>query len=121
MTQPIWFKDLINRLDTDFLEDYEERAAIMQFDGGLSRDHAECLALLNIFRKHPMAQAGLSVVKAELDGDTEFIVTTNKESACQLLSAIGCEITVQNDLASVVDSEFDGTARLAKFAILFEG
>jgi hypothetical protein len=29
-------------MEPDLREDFEERAAIMQYDGGLPRDHAEC-------------------------------------------------------------------------------
>jgi hypothetical protein len=53
--QIYWINDLIDRLEPDLREDFEERAAIMEYDGGLPRDHAECLALLNILRKHPDA------------------------------------------------------------------
>lgn len=43
-------KDLLTHLDETQRELWEERAAIMQYDGGLTRDHAECLALLCIIR-----------------------------------------------------------------------
>ena len=33
---------------TDWAEEYEERAAIMEFDGGLSRDDAEYMAQMRI-------------------------------------------------------------------------
>jgi hypothetical protein len=48
-------EELLNRLDEDQREDFEERAAIMQYDGKMPRDHAECLALLDLIRRHPMA------------------------------------------------------------------
>ena len=38
-------EELLTHLNADQREDFEERAAIMQYDGGLRRDHAECLAL----------------------------------------------------------------------------
>lgn len=53
--QPDWIFEMLDRLDADLSEEWEERAAIMQFDCGLPRDHAELLALLAIVRKHPMA------------------------------------------------------------------
>jgi hypothetical protein len=93
----------------------------MEFDGGLSREHAECLALLNVLMRNPMALPGLSPLKAELEGDTHFIVTTDAQATFQHLSSIGCNITELTDLAEVLDSEFGGTASLAKIAILYEG
>ena len=53
--QPDWIIEMLDRLEPDLREDYEERAGVMEYDGGLPRDHAECLALLNIIRKHPAA------------------------------------------------------------------
>nr|WP_316640027.1 hypothetical protein [uncultured Roseateles sp.] len=43
---------IVERLDANLKEAFEERAAIMEFDAGLSRDHAECLALLELIRLH---------------------------------------------------------------------
>ena len=54
--------DLVNRLDEPLRDLYEERAGIMQFDAGLSREHAECLALLNLYRDHPMEILGILVL-----------------------------------------------------------
>ncbi len=45
--------DMINFLDAGQREDFEERAGIIEFDGKLSRGHAECLALLDVLRRHP--------------------------------------------------------------------
>jgi hypothetical protein len=82
MNRPLTFtEELLTRLDADLREEYEERAAIMEYDGGLPREFAENLALLNIFWRHPNALLELSVLKAELNGDTEFIVTTNVQNA----------------------------------------
>lgn len=53
MSQPDWIIEMLNRLNSDLRGEWEERAAIMEFDGGLPRDHAELLALLNIIINHP--------------------------------------------------------------------
>ena len=45
--------DMINFLDAGQREDFEERAGIIEFDAKLSRAHAECLALLDVLRRHP--------------------------------------------------------------------
>ena len=56
--------DIVNQLDGKLREDFEERAGIMEFDGQLDRAHAECLALLEVLRRHPdaLAQSGTSQV-----------------------------------------------------------
>ena len=51
--QPDWIIEMLNRLDTCLYEEWEERASIMQYDGKLPRDHAECLALLYLLKKYP--------------------------------------------------------------------
>ena len=45
--------DLVSRLDSGLREAFEERAAIREFEGGLSRDLAEALALLDVIRQYP--------------------------------------------------------------------
>jgi len=46
---------LVTRLSTEQREEFEERAGIIEFDGGKPRAHAECLALLNVIKNHPAA------------------------------------------------------------------
>ncbi len=45
--------DLVSLLDANLREAYEERAAIMEFDGGVNRELAEALALLQVITAHP--------------------------------------------------------------------
>ena len=45
--------DLVSRLDAGLREAFEERAAIREFDGGISRELAEALALLDVIRQYP--------------------------------------------------------------------
>ena len=48
-------KSLVERLVANLREAFEERAALMEFEGGLERDHAEALALLDLIRMDPVA------------------------------------------------------------------
>lgn len=43
---------LLQLLDEGQREAFEERAGIIEFSAGLSRGHAECLALLEVIRGH---------------------------------------------------------------------
>jgi len=47
--------EMVAKLSPALREDFEERAAIMEFDAELPRDHAECLALLDVLNRHPCA------------------------------------------------------------------
>jgi hypothetical protein len=44
---------LVARLDDNLREAFEERAGIMQFEAGKSRELAEALALLDVIRLYP--------------------------------------------------------------------
>ena len=49
---------IVELLDTDLLagllEEYYERAAIMEFDGRLSREEAQCMALIDVLHRHKL-------------------------------------------------------------------
>ena len=45
--------EIVKLLDENQREDFEERAAIIEFDANLPRGHAECLALLDVLRRNP--------------------------------------------------------------------
>lgn len=47
--------EMVSKLDPALREEFEERAAIMEFEGAMLRDHAECLALLDVLHRHPEA------------------------------------------------------------------
>lgn len=47
--------EMVAKLSPALREDFQERAAIMEFDAGMPRDHAECLALLDVLNRHPCA------------------------------------------------------------------
>lgn len=54
-------------------EAYEERAAIMEFDGGLSRDEAERKALATAIRAQELQAAGWSPWNAEVRARSEAL------------------------------------------------
>ncbi len=45
--------DIVNTFDDDLREEFEERAGIIEFESQLERAHAECLALIDVLRRHP--------------------------------------------------------------------
>ena len=104
--------ELVTCLDDDLREDFEERAGIMEVDGQLPRAHAECLALLDLFRRHPSVLSGVTVLEIELDGGTEWLLTTDLTYARRYLADVGGnEIAVRN-LAEVLLTQYGGIAVL---------
>ena len=49
--------EMVSLLDAALRDDFEERAGIIEFDAQVPRAHAECLALLDVLRRHPDALA----------------------------------------------------------------
>lgn len=106
--QPDWVLALIDSLPPDQREAFEERAAIMQFDGRLGREHAEVLALLDVLRQ----VSGVQAIRAEIDGGTNWMVTTDLLYARQYLQDIhAVEIGVV-ELAEVIHEQYGGLAML---------
>ena len=55
--------DIVSQLDPDWREEFEERAAIIEFDGKVPRAHAECLALIDVLLRHPEALTNSGTAK----------------------------------------------------------
>ena len=45
--------EIAAHLNANQLEEFEERAGIIEFEAGVQRDLAEALALLCVLRRHP--------------------------------------------------------------------
>lgn len=104
---------LVQRLSTDLREDYEERAAIMEFDALLPRDLAEALALLDVIQRHPDALLGLSMLRVVERGKVRFVITRNAESTRRALLSVGCHVSLPLLLQQTFQHEFNGWAWLS--------
>ena len=104
--------ELVERLDASQREAWEERAGIMQFDGGLPRGHAECLALLDLLCRHPAMLSGISVLQIELDGGTEWLLTTDLQYARRYVADVGGHEIAERHLPDVLLTQYGGVAVL---------
>lgn len=103
---------MVNQLDAVRREDFEERAGIIEFEATLPRAHAECLALLDVLHRHPAAVSKVAVLEAELDGATQWLLTTDLQFTRQYLADLGgTEIDVL-DPADVIETQYGGIAQL---------
>jgi len=111
--------DITKLFDSNLREDFEERAGIMEFDGNLPRAHAECLALIDVLSRYPNVLSGVRAMHFELNGETQWLLTTDIElSRKRLIELGGFEIDTPN-LFEVINQDFEGTAMLttARFAL----
>ena len=104
--------ELVERLDANQREDFEERAAIMQFDGGLPRGHAEALAMLDLLCRQPAILSGISVLQIELDGGTEWLLTTDLPYARRYITDVGGHEVAVRHLTDVLLTQYGGVAVL---------
>lgn len=104
--------DLLDRLDADCREAFEERAGIVEFDAGLDRAHAEALALLDVIRLHPLCLSGITALQIELDGATEWLLTSNVDFARSYLATIHAKEIAMVNLTDVLHEQYGGIATL---------
>lgn len=93
---------LVARLDEALRESFEERAGIMQFEAGQTRELAEALALLDVIRTNPLAVSGVTALRIELDGETLTVLTTDRQAAQLHFTEIGAKPVGPVDLAQAV-------------------
>jgi hypothetical protein len=105
--------ELVDLLDDNLAEMFQERAAVREYDGGYTRDHAEALALLDVITRYPDALSGVTVFAIELDGTTHWVVTTDREYVRSIGARTDTTPEGRADLASVLRNAFGGTALLA--------
>jgi len=106
--------ELVNRLNAELREEFEERAGIVEFEAGLTRDESECFALMDVLHRYPWALAGVTVIQFQLGTDTCFLVTTEKDGL-QRVARFGGDGSHFVDLAEVVRERFQGAALLSKW------
>lgn len=105
--------DVLDRCDDGQLEAFAERAAVLEFEAGCQpRVLAEALAVLDLLHQSPSLLTGLVVLEIELDGATQWLLTSDLLYARQYLANIGGnEIAVLNP-AKVVQAQYGGVAQL---------
>jgi len=103
--------ELIQRLDAADRELFEERAGIVEFEGGLPRSESESYALLDVLRANPFALTGLTLIQVDGATETHWILTTDPDGARLLSRACGSAARVV-DLADAIKEQFAGAAML---------
>lgn len=105
-------EEIVSKLDANLREEFEERESIMEYDGRLPPEHAECLALLDVIQRHPYALTGVTALHIKLNESPQWWLTTNIESARNHLKYLGGFEVCMVDLADVVGKQFSGIAML---------
>jgi hypothetical protein len=113
MTEPSpLVADLVARLSEDLREDFEERAAIIEFEAGQPREDAECSALLDVLRRHPGALLGVVVVHGLVAGTDRYVLSRDADRACAWLKAQGAANVGGYEFDFALDDCLGGLAEL---------
>lgn len=104
--------ELVDLLDDNLAEMFQERAAVREYEGGYTRGHAEALALLDVINRYPEALSGVTVFAFEIDGETHFVVTTDRDSMPSALTRATVKAVPIRGVAEIVRKTFGGKARL---------
>lgn len=105
--------NVLERCDEGQLDAWTERAAILEFEAGCQpRALAEALAVLDLLRRSPELLTGLVVLEIELDGATQWLLTTDLEMARRYLTDIGGTEIAVLDPSDVVKAQYGGVAML---------
>mgnify|MGYP001191856410 CR=1 FL=1 len=105
--------ELVLRLSPTHREIFEERAAIMEFDGGLPREQAEELGLLDVLLHHPEALLPVRAFQIVRDGEQRFLVTTPERMSAERLISLGYAVTEVTDIPALLSRHFHGIAVLS--------
>ena len=105
-------QQLIDRMPEEFIEAWEERSAIREYDGGFSRPHAEALALLDLLDGEPELLSNVRAYRVDLDDEPRFFVASSEELLREHAASLGGEIAARRSVAWTVDEEFGGLAEL---------
>ena len=108
--------DLVELLDDNLQEMFEERAAIREHDGRIVRSHAEALALLDVIERHPDALSGVIAFTVEYDNATHWIVTTDEDLAREHIARKKGAEHAKRSLAATINMDFDGLAQIVSVA-----
>ncbi len=105
--------NIVARLDANAMELWSERAGIIAEGCSLGRGHAEALALIDLLQQQPWWLTGLIALEIELDGATEWLLTTDLVFARHHLADIGADEIALLMPADVVSEQYGGVALLS--------
>ena len=105
-------RKIVSRFDTNRREAFEERAAIVQYDGNVDRVQAERLAVLDVLAHYGLP-CPVHVLRVDIAGSTDWVLTTDVEAATATLSELGGKHIVEVALDDAVRRDFGDLAVLS--------
>ena len=104
-------RKIVSQFDAHRREAFEERAAIAQYDGNLDQEQAERLACLDILAIYGLP-CPVQLLQVEMAGSTDWVLTTDVESARSRLAELGGKHIVERPVDVVVREQYGDLAVL---------
>lgn len=105
---------LVEQLDDNRREAFEERAGILQFDARLPRLDAERQALIQTLARHGFpGQVCLVVLQAEFEGALQWGLVRDEPEGRARLLRLGASTVVRVNVRDVLEAQFGGLAWLS--------
>lgn len=104
-------RTIVSQFDAHRREAFEERAAIVQYDGNMDREQAERLACLDILANHGLP-CPVRLLQVEMAGSTDWVLTTDVEVAKATLAELGGKHIVEVSVDDTVRRQFGDLAVL---------
>ena len=104
-------RKIVSQFDENRREAFEERAAIVQYDGHVDRVQAERLACLDILATYGLP-CPVHLLRVHIAESTDWVLTTDVESAKATLAELGARRIAEDTLDAVVRQQFGDLAVL---------
>lgn len=104
-------RKIVSQFDTNRREAFEERAAIVQYDGNVDRVQAERLAVLDVLATDGLP-CSVHLLRVEMAGATDWVLTTDVDAARAALTELGGKHIVELPVDAVVRCQFGDLAVL---------
>ena len=102
---------IVSQFDVSRREAFEERAAIVQYDGHVDRAQAERLACLDVLATYGLP-CPVHLLRVDIAGSTDSVLTTDVEAATATLTELGGQHIVEQPVDVVVREQYGDLAVL---------
>ncbi len=104
--------DLLDSLDIKLRDEFNHHIEQIEFQADYPYRLQECIDLVETLRRNLSGQLHITCLRVDLDGSTEFVITTNLDWAHLHCRDIHAEVIAEESIEEVIDRQYGGIAAL---------